>query len=776
MNYLSKPACTISGANASFPKTPILNGPILKLSTMALSIACIFYMGVNGRLVHAETLPAANTASDQIQLKAGEQASVAASAAMTAVIPDCQSSQTGPHCELSPIVVTASNPQDSQAYLIQANPKQPVQPLPASDGADYLRQIAGFNAIRNGGTNGDPVFRGMFGSRLKILTNGSEMPGACPSRMDAPTSYIAPQNFDEITVVKGPQTVLFGAASAATVNFARTPERLAQDTITGQASVMAASNQRFDNDIETILGNQHGSVRLNANTSRSDDYKDGNGNTVPAQWRKWNVDLGATYTPTDDSWIELSGGKGDGEARYAGRSMDGSQFLRESIGLRFARNNLSPWLQMLEGQVNYNNADHIMDNFTLRTPSPMDMDAEHEHTSGAMDGMSGMDDMDSSNDMSMGSMDSAMAMQVARKTLNGRLAATLNWLDYTLVTGVDASHSEHKGRMGGQYSYHNMPWNKDAEFEQSGVFAELSKPLSQSRKVITGLRIDQHEVTYLAHDAASTAYPTPFGTTRTETLPSGFIRLENRWPAHNLNGYVGLGHVARMPDYWELFSPVHSGSSSAFLAIKPEQTTQLDLGLSHKAGPWSSWASLYGGKINDFILISYHQHAGHTGISAGAKNIDASIAGAEAGTAYQFNDALSAELNLAYAWGRNDTDNLPLPQIAPLDARLGLTYQQERLSVGTMLRLVDRQDRVALNQGNIAGYDLGKSKGFAVLSVNAAYQLNPLLSLSAGVDNLLDKAYSQHLNRAGNSAFGYASTQSINEMGRNFWTKLSINY
>ena len=82
--------------------------------------------------------------------------------------------------------------------------------MPASDGSDYLKTIPGFSQIRNGGTNGDPVFRGMFGSRLKILTDGSEMLGACPSRMDAPTSYISPESFDLLTITKGPQTVLWG--------------------------------------------------------------------------------------------------------------------------------------------------------------------------------------------------------------------------------------------------------------------------------------------------------------------------------------------------------------------------------------------------------------------------------------------------------------------------------------------------------------------------------------------------------------------------------------
>ncbi|MEC6999558.1 hypothetical protein VXQ18_06275 [Brucella abortus] len=44
--------------------------------------------------------------------------------------------------------------------------------MPASDGADYLKTILGFSTIRNGGTNGDLVFRGMFGSRVNIRTDG----------------------------------------------------------------------------------------------------------------------------------------------------------------------------------------------------------------------------------------------------------------------------------------------------------------------------------------------------------------------------------------------------------------------------------------------------------------------------------------------------------------------------------------------------------------------------------------------------------------------------
>lgn len=95
---------------------------------------------------------------------------------------------------LDTLVVTATAPSSPLHWV--TDPRLPRQPVPASDGADYLKTVPGFSAIRNGGTNGDPVLRGMFGSRLNIVSNEGNLIGACPSRMDNPLSYIAPETFD----------------------------------------------------------------------------------------------------------------------------------------------------------------------------------------------------------------------------------------------------------------------------------------------------------------------------------------------------------------------------------------------------------------------------------------------------------------------------------------------------------------------------------------------------------------------------------------------------
>ena len=81
----------------------------------------------------------------------------------------------------------------SSALTFETDPRLPRQPVPASDGSDYLRTIPGFNAVRNGGTNSDPVLRGMFGSRLNLLAGEGATHGACPSRMDNAMSYVAPE-------------------------------------------------------------------------------------------------------------------------------------------------------------------------------------------------------------------------------------------------------------------------------------------------------------------------------------------------------------------------------------------------------------------------------------------------------------------------------------------------------------------------------------------------------------------------------------------------------
>lgn len=658
----------------------------------------------------------------------------------------------GQENELSPTVITAIAP--SSPLTIVTDPKDPRQPVPASDGGDYLKTIPGFALVRNGGTNGDPVLRGMFGSRLNILTNGSMMLGACPGRMDAPTSYISPETYDKLTVIKGPQTVLWGpGASAGTVLFDREPENFGELGTRVNASLLAGSHGRFDKVVDAAAGGPLGYVRVIGNTAHSDDYRDGNNDIVASRYDKWNGNIALGWTPDADTLIELTAGKGDGEARYAGRGMDGSQFLRESLGLRFEKSNISEVLEKLEAQVYYNYADHVMDNYTLRTPS------------------------------GTGMMAGPMASNVDRRTLGARIKATWRWADVQLITGLDAQTNEHRQRSSmGIDTYKDLPYSKDADFHNYGVFSEMTWYAAERDRLITGARVDRASAKDYRQTTGSGMMSRPNPTaddTRADTLPSGFIRYEHDLADSPTTLYAGLGHAQRFPDYWELFSPKSgpAGSVNAFDSIKPEKTTQFDFGVNYKSADLEAWASGYIGVVRDYILFDYTP--GMMGMSTSrAENIDARIMGGELGAAYNLTDNWKADATLAYAWGKNSSDGSALPQMPPLDARFGLTYSEAKWSAGALWRVVAAQHRIDANKGNVVGKDYAQSSGFGVFSLNGAYRINKHWKVSSGVDNLFGKAYAEHLNLAGNAGFGYPTNdpQALNEPGRTLWTKVDMSF
>ncbi|KAA5925083.1 TonB-dependent copper receptor [Achromobacter xylosoxidans] len=652
-----------------------------------------------------------------------------------------------------PVVITGVAP--SAPLTVTTDPKIPRQPLPASDGTDYLKTIPGFSAVRNGGTNGDPVLRGMFGSRLNILTDGTSMPGACPARMDAPSSYISPENFDKLTVIKGPQTVLWGpGASAGTIKFDRDSPHFTEPGVRFDGSLQGGSNGRNDQAADLTVGNDKVYTRFTANHSHSQDYKDGDGNTVPSRWDKWNADVTLGFTPDPDTVYELTAGTGDGQARYAGRGMDGSQFKRESFGLRAEKRNLGGMLDKLEAQLYYNYADHVMDNYTLRKPDPHGM------------------------------MPMAMASNVDRATWGGRIAGTWNLApDLSLVTGLDFQQSRHRSRKGSaKVSYRANSWIKDASFANTGVFGELTWHAADDSRVIGGARVDWASAKDFRRETGSRMMlrPNPTaGERRNDTLPSGFLRYERDLAALPATVYIGLGHAERFPDYWELFSPTKGpdGSVNAFRGVKPEKTTQLDLGAQYKTDTLDAWVSGYAGYVDDFILFDYGKGGmGGMGATAQARNVDARIAGGELGVSYQVAPRWKLGGTLAYAWGQNRSDGRPMPQMPPLEARLSAAYDDGTWSAGALWRVVAAQRRYALEQGNVVSKDFGPSAGFGVFSLNGGYAFSKQVQLSLGVDNLFDKTYAEHLNLAGDAGFGFAANTAFNEPGRTFWARLSFKY
>lgn len=656
-------------------------------------------------------------------------------------------------------VVEVAAPLPQEPLVTVTDPKAPRQPVPAQDGAEYLRTIPGFTVIRKGGTDGDPVLRGMAGSRLNLLLDGEQVLGGCGARMDPPTAYVFPESFDRITVIKGPQTVLYGPGnSAGTVLFERTSARLSRPGWHGTASLLGGSWGRNDEVLDATGGTPDVYVRGAGTRSHMDDYRDGNGNAVHARYTRWSAFGAAGWTPDDDTRLELSATRSDGRAAYADRSMDGVKFLRENLGLKYDQRHLTPILDRLEAQLYRNDVDHIMDNVTLRAFTPTPMAPE------------------------------PAAMNPSRETRGGRVAATLRLGEATqLILGGDVQANRHTFRMSlRQWSHpeESLPRMDDAFFRSTGLFGELTRALTAADRVVAGFRADrwhaedrrsQVQITMMATAPDPTA-----GQRRDTTLESGFLRYERDVAGGGATLYAGVGHAERFPDYWEAISKESLDSLSAF-GTRPERTTQLDLGFVKQTGSLRASLSAFYGKVRDFILIQSNvpkpAMGGTTRLATVSRNVDATTWGGEAAATLALTSRLKAEGSLAYVHGTNDTDNRPLAQMPPLEARLGLAWDTGAWALGGLLRAAARQDRVAVNQGNIVGQDLGPTPGFAVLSLHGGWRPRPGLLLTAGVDNLFNRAYAEHLSRGAATVPGFlVQSLRVNEPGRMAWMKLTLTF
>lgn len=633
--------------------------------------------------------------------------------------------------------------------MVETDPKAPRQPLPAQDGADYLKTIPGFSVIRKGGTSGDPVLRGMAGSRLSLLLHGDLVLGGCGSRMDPPTAYVFPETYDRIRLIKGPQTVLYGPGnSAGVVLFERDHQRMTEPAWAFHGSVLAGSFGRDDQVMDVQGGTPDFYVRAMVSHSQQDSYNDGEGTEIHSQYDRWNAGLAVGWTPSINTTLELSGNLSDAEAAYADRGMDGSKFERENISLKLIQQDLAPWWTKLEAQIYYNYVDHVMDNYTLRNVMAMDM-----------------------------------ASNPDRETEGARIVATLvPTASGELMVGMDAQANAHSNRS--TKNQMTMPYQNtirvpDAEFEQLGIFSEWTQTLAVQQRIIAGVRADEWSATDLraTRPAGMTVVPNPTAwLEREETLSSGFLRYEKDMLP--LTFYAGIGHSERFPDYWELISKETAESLSAFNA-EPEATTQLDIGAIYGKHSLKGSVSLFYNEIDNYLLIqSGFAKSNDMGTRSTTitRNVDAKTWGMEADINYSFTENWRIEASVASVRGTNETDKTHLAQLSPLELRLGAYYSDPTWSAGAFWRAVNDQTRVDIGKGSIAGQDIGASESFNVLSLNFGWRAHKNLLITSGIDNLLNKTYAEHISKAGAMIAGYDQTVRINEPGRNFWLKTQLSF
>lgn len=627
---------------------------------------------------------------------------------------------------LSPVTVTGT--QQQKANRVTFNPKAALQPLPAGDGADLLQSVPNMSIIRKGGSSGDPLFRGLGGSRLSVNADDQFIYGGCGMRMDPPTAYIHPNSFDKVVVTKGPQTVTQGMGLVSgSVQFIRKDPDFTEKPYNINATLTAGSNDRLDGSLEAEFGGKYGYVRTNISHNEADDYKDGDGNRIHSNFKRDSQMLQLGITPTENTTIAGTYERSRAKVAYADRDKDGSKFDRDAWNIRFTQRNLTPWFSELELRYGKSEIDHVMDTYSMRTIYSDGKQIKN-------------------------------ANNPKRNTDTGRLKATFDWDKLNLQTGLDYLDDVHVARIerGGD-GYSHKPYMPNQSFKQWGIFTEASWQQTDNQRWVAGLRHDRVKADYDSADVTD-----PVLKHQKFNLNSGFLRWE-RNTDNGLKYYAGFGIAERSPDYWERLRAKKK-------IIHPEQNRQIDAGIIWKRPNLHASVSVFGSNIKDFIMMERQGM-----MNFNVRNINASRFGGEAEVKWTFAPNWEVGTSLAYTHGKNRTDGKPLAQTPPLEWNNTLAFDNGKFSAGALWRVVAKQNRYSKGQGNIVGQDIGASSGFGVLSLNAGWKFSKYATLQGGVDNVFNKTYAEFVSRGGDPSAG-TQTMRVNEPGRTAWLRLQAKF
>ncbi|HWS01858.1 MAG TPA: TonB-dependent copper receptor [Gammaproteobacteria bacterium] len=652
-----------------------------------------------------------------------------------------------------PVIYVEGELPDQIGEVIE--PQQEIA-APVDTGA-WLRSLPGVSGTRLGGHGIDPVIRGQGETRVNVLLDGAYVHGGCPNRMDPATSYAPLTSYDKITLIRGNQTVRYGGGgSGGTLLLERDTQPFADgDGPRLRADAGYGSNgDRREATLDGALGNELGYARVITGLSKANNYEDGDGNDVRSAYDERGANLLLGYTPNAQTLLELGVEAVRGEdILYAG-SMDAPKSDHDAVRLKFSQQAEEATRGRVSAELYHSDVEHLMDNYSLRPLSMMMM---------------------------------PMSVPSDSTTDGGRLqyetGGARNWL-----VGIDTQRNDREATRYSdiaQTMVNSYMW-PGVSLDQWGVFVEHGIPLAERQHLRAGLRYDRIDAEADRANADPMGMPMSpnqlymlyYSATAqdvSENNVGGFLRYTHEIESSPITWNATLSRSVRTADATERFMAANGMTPDARWVgnptLDPEQHHQFELGAQAESAGWDLNGAVYVDEVSDFILRDRaHSTNPMLGNATIYRNVDARLYGTELGAARTWAQVWQSSATIAYVYGENRSDDRALAQIAPLELGLELRYVQSAWDLGGRLRVVDNQTRVDDDPSIGSGLDAGETSGFAVLDLSGRYALNKQVDVKLGVDNVFDRTYAEHLNRAND--FDPVQVQ-INEPGRNIWLRLS---
>jgi iron complex outermembrane receptor protein len=655
------------------------------------------------------------------------------------------------------------------------------------DIGDYIRLAPGVSGVRKGGSSVDPAIRGYkFFQVTTFVDEGVMIPGGCPNRMDPTASHIEVDDIQGVEIIKGPHALKYGIGFGGYVHLMTSkPEPFETKDFEVKIKGMKSYESNWNGNKDYInvkFGNNKTYFNFAGANAQYGNYKDGNGDVVRSQYHKYGFSAEMGYKPTKKSELLISYNQSyNRDGAFPALPMDERIDNTDLLAVNFKMMKVSPRIMAIKAKFFQANVFHEMDNkereFADTVVSISQVDA--------MTRGFGAGTMIKTGEKST-LMIGAGLMQMEKFGERTKIY----WRMPPVVTGVPQK----------------VEVLMDATIRNQGSFFEYKNKFGLTNFIAAG-RLDLN----MAESTSPLTLADVNGDSLITYEKSTFyqnisLSLGIERPLKNNFAFsVYLGRGVRPPNMLERFLQLLPVGYDNFdyvgrPDILPEANHQLDVSLTNRTEDLGNFSvtgfysvitnfissqvlppsviptnsiDVLGVKIFTNVDLAYFRGFEFTYSSPAKYNFRADI-----GAAYT-----RATVSEGLGWNADAQGNPAgtvsikddnLEEIPPFEATLRMLYyyKEGKFVPRTTIRFVADQNQVSQS------YNERTTPGFIVADASFSYRHNSNLTINAGVANLFDKAYFEHLNRRiiGSIDCENCRLGNLYEPGRSFFVNMVVTF
>ncbi len=607
---------------------------------------------------------------------------------------------------------------------------------PVLDAAESLARLPGADANVNGRLSGIAQYRGLYGDRVAVTIDGIGMVSGGPNAMDAPLSYLSPMITEELILERG----IPGVASAPESVGGHVDARLARGSFGSsdelRLSGMLGLRYSGNGDTQTSAGrltyaNRTHRLSLLAEADRSDGIDTPAGRISPSQVSRDRFDASYAYSGESTDVLFFVGALETKDTGTPALAMDIRDISTAIYGAQFSRQLTPTW--ELHGKVGYNDVDHIMDNFGLRSPPPP-MRVRQNDT----EGKGGTFELASTVELSAATLTFGID---GRRAEHASLITNPNNPAF-FVSNFNSLERDLTGAFGvAVFETANSNWELGLRYNEVSMDTDVVG--SGGMMGMMAMNVQELADAFNASDRSKT-----FGSVDA-------VLKYRRTLSDDLDLIVDVGSKARAPSYQEMYLwlPLKATGGLADgrsyignLDLQPERNNEVVLGLHWSTGRFELSPRIYHRDIDDYIqgVPTSNMTANMVATmmsGAGAlefANVEAEITGADIGWRYSLSERIVLDGNAALSNGRRTDVADKLYRLSPANATIAINLIDDKSSVRVEWLGFAEQDDVSVYN------DESPSAGYGI--VNALWAWEPMSSVRLELQaiNLLDKGYQPH--------------------------------